>query len=965
MSTREPANVTLRLRQLELHGSGPRARSLKALPAHFVQGIDHSNQGVRPSLARPSMGSLLREMEILVVRADSTWMQNRRAMTQIRTLMSTLCARVSESVQQREVFVSCQGDVLVVHLLHTLAAGEGGPPTDMAVAIINECVQLTAELAIADLQVAEAFATQRPLVAALFALMGDRRTVDAALTLAQELLSVGADVFPLSAVPNFSELIRGLSPRGLSLMGRALAVLLAKTAEQNQDGVPAPECVPPELCASCANNAVLLALPQLLERIVRLLQTEAPPAGLWDHMLTASQLPNVLLAGWPGDELGWDQLGDPAIPRVITVLVPQHALPQLAAAAGDEAELMAAVSMVGATLPGLDLPGFELQTGPNGETHGSLHLASLQSSLWSTLQADLLYVLWALMGGKTKQEAQRQAVDMGLLPVVRAMLDRLDWKARATHHHGQHGAGCSCSPQSCLQMQLLRTLQAICEKESEGVSYHRLLLLTDQTEPTLAGDVAGGPDAARPGTDAGVDEPEVGGGGGDSSSREIWSSSELARAERRDAHAREAGGVPAAGGSARGSSSAGAGPSSPPPQQQQSPLARAAAAMPTPAHAPPGSVLYRLLALLLEQSSTSVYLLGLASCIHKWVQASAPHEQLLVAAHPGLLDFLLDQILTPEPPAEPQLQVFFDLLAELIKFNPVLLDRVQTELTGGASSGAPHRPPRAALFLERLLEYTVDASILVQGVALTLAPHASPLRGARALAALNLAPPDPFCAAAAGMPPASAGSGGLARADGPLGRAARGCIAEFLQARRVRLARSLMSAVQLADVSVETMCVINAAIIFFLLADLEGQTQGLLDDICNYAEEEEEEAQPLGGAAPGPLTPGARAMLANFAQLLGFWAEVYHSLSCERKFLEFSSGVPFPKWQALVRSLQAAIQLKLAVGGEDGGRSGTPRAAEAAEAPAPRECPGAGMCDAGCACDAFFGLSLGRVGLCA
>jgi hypothetical protein len=64
----------------------------------------------------------------------------------------------------------------------------------------------------------------------------------------------------VAALPS---LLEQLSPSGLSLVGRALAVLLAKAAEQSMDGVPAPECVPPDLCASCANNQLLLEVLHL------------------------------------------------------------------------------------------------------------------------------------------------------------------------------------------------------------------------------------------------------------------------------------------------------------------------------------------------------------------------------------------------------------------------------------------------------------------------------------------------------------------------------------------------------------------------------------------------------------------------------------------------------------------------------------------------------------------------------
>ena len=118
-----------------------------------------------------------------------------------------------------------------------------------------------AELAISEAHQAESLSLQRPLLVLLFRLMAERSTVDAALTLAQELLAVGPDIFPLSCVAALPRLLEGLSPSGLSLVGRALAVLLAKAAEQTMDGVPAPECVAPDLCASCANNQLLLSVP--------------------------------------------------------------------------------------------------------------------------------------------------------------------------------------------------------------------------------------------------------------------------------------------------------------------------------------------------------------------------------------------------------------------------------------------------------------------------------------------------------------------------------------------------------------------------------------------------------------------------------------------------------------------------------------------------------------------------------
>ncbi|KAL3912601.1 MAG: hypothetical protein SGPRY_008281, partial [Prymnesium sp.] len=781
-----------------------------------------------------------------------------------------------------------------------------------------------AELAISDPFQAEALSTRRPLMSLLFRLMGDKHTVDAALTLAQELLAVGRDIFPLSSVPNLPQLLVSLSPRSLALVGRALAVLLAKAAERSTDGVPAPECVAPDLCASCANNQMLLAIPSLLSRIIALLRLKAPPPGLWGHML--AQLPNSqgLMQQWHDErEQDWAQLGESLTPspHVLVLLSPEQIPPGLR-------ELVS-------TNPAMVLPGAHTTPIPTllqaeGGAHETLHLSSLQAALWSTLQADLLYVLWALMGGKTKAEAQERLVRLGLLDVLQSMFDRLDWRPPPVAHHVQHGAGCTCSPQSCLQMQLLRTLQVLCEKESDQLSYHRLLL-----QPL-------------PATDAQRDSAD----------------------DRIPSHC-ESSSLPDKG---------------------------------------TDGLLHAIMRLLLQQPSDSVFLLGLASCVHKWVQASSAAEQQLVAGFPGFIDFVLDQLLCEPTPPDPQLQVFFDLLAEVIKFNPPLLVIVQQTLCSGPDGAA-----RARAFTERLSSNIVDASIFVQCVALTLNSSTSPRRGRKALADLGI-DDDPRCISSgldvldvsmADLPAghehkARGGSASMQSelSSGPASRlneqqidsdgalsspssslaaasstvvaeqieegqhndeclviasapmsaafahvgaktsadevssnsqsadftcphegshaldpsihamlttplplpppapadtmevAEKGQIARYILENEVELTLRLMGTVQVSEVSVETMCVINAAIVFFLIAERRGERQRLINKVLEAV----------------AASDSSLALISAFLKLLSFWGDVYHSHSCERRFLEFSSGIPFEHWLSLVESLKNDFQ---------------------------------------------------------
>ena len=454
------------LRGAEHTGRAP--RSLIELPRSVCERVDGS-RGVLPLRAGekdPRVSMRLLELSELLRKQHGQSISPRDAIT-FRDLVADIAQPALDS--QRASFLACRGDVLLLDLLHLVGQSAA---EERFHTLINEVVQIMAELAISDGDLAEAFATDSSLLALLFRLMAHKQLVDGALTLAQELLAIGPDVFPLASVPQLPELLESLTPRGLSLVGRALAVLLAKAAEDGADGLPAPECTPPNLCASCANNSLLLEVPSLLPRIVALLKLRSPPPGLWGHMLT--QLPHAgaqgLAAHWGDEGEGegaWDRLGEapPAPSNVVVLLSPEQVPPALR-------DLIAAN-------PAVLFPGINLPHAMQNEGGSHLHLHALQAALWTTLQADLLYLLWALMGSKTKVQAQRRLIDLGFISVLQDMFERLDWRPpppTSAHHGVGHAAGCTCSPQSCLQMQLLRTLQALCEKDAEQVAFHRLLL---------------------------------------------------------------------------------------------------------------------------------------------------------------------------------------------------------------------------------------------------------------------------------------------------------------------------------------------------------------------------------------------------------------------------------------------------------------------------------------------------------
>ena len=68
----------------------------------------------------------------------------------------------------------------------------------------------------------------------------------------------------------------------------------------------------------------------------------------------------------------------------------------------------------------------------------------------------------------------------------------------------------------------------------------------------------------------------------------------------------------------------------------------------------------------------------------------------------------------------------------------------------------------------------------------------------------------------------------------PLGLCS-GALSSFVRGSEADLLLSLMGSVKMADVSVETMCVINAAIVLFLIAEWRGDGRQLLECVWRAA----------------------------------------------------------------------------------------------------------------------------------
>ena len=156
----------------ELSGN---ARGLRSLPPRFLAGID-AGGGPRDR-GHVGTGELLLQLD-----------SEMPAPAELRKLIADLSARLGESASQREVFLCCGGDAIISRVLLQLCRREAGRPSarlpeGAPLDVINECTQLLAELAMLDLQHAEALASRHELIGTLFLLMAEPQAADAALAL--------------------------------------------------------------------------------------------------------------------------------------------------------------------------------------------------------------------------------------------------------------------------------------------------------------------------------------------------------------------------------------------------------------------------------------------------------------------------------------------------------------------------------------------------------------------------------------------------------------------------------------------------------------------------------------------------------------------------------------------------------------------------------------------------------------
>ncbi|KAG0588156.1 hypothetical protein KC19_2G220700 [Ceratodon purpureus] len=268
-------------------------------------------------------------------------------------------------------------------------------------------------------------------------------------------------------------------------------------------------------------------------------------------------------------------------------------------------------------------------------------------------------------------------------------------------------------------------------------------------------------------------------------------------------------------------------------------------------------LMVKILKILVKEPSDSLYRFWLASCVEAFLRG-ADHKDQEVVASTGLMEHLLQEILQGGFRCATSLQINFDLLGELIKFNKSLFQRLDRLLTGA----------KFDQFVEVLVTNLVDSNVFIRSVVLSLDYFK---RSQVHTTGLGSSPHGCFLKETS-MRKDDHGFGFREDVDY--------CkIATFVSHNTLRLLKNLMCAVRLDDINQDNICVLNTALIIFIFLERNGELQIYLQ----------------------ALRSDDVRVLQTFRSLLEFWRSYYlRKRGREGVSLQYSTQLPFSDWLHIV-----------------------------------------------------------------
>lgn len=116
-----------------------------------------------------------------------------------------------------------------------------------------------------------------------------------------------------------------------------------------------------------------------------------------------------------------------------------------------------------------------------------------QALLLMPHQVEVLFIFCTLLGGRRKVFIQQRLAELGLVPVLTTMFDRLSWDEESAPEEASrplqrpHGDQCECSAENALRVQYLRCLHNLLDFDREENFEHKKLVLSREERLRLKG----------------------------------------------------------------------------------------------------------------------------------------------------------------------------------------------------------------------------------------------------------------------------------------------------------------------------------------------------------------------------------------------------------------------------------------------------------------------------------------------
>ena len=438
--------------------------------------------------------------------------------------------------------------------------------------------------------------------------------------------------------------------------------------------------------------------------------------------------------------------------------------------------------------------------------------SSMNLSQMAVMQhlVELLFTIAILCSGKRKIEVQDTLAECGLVDTMSKLFDVMDWTPGQRQGQGPHGPGCQCNPKSAPKIQFLRLVHNFCDRQTRDTRHrHAILSVRNHFRlgrireilhalPMYTGRMDG----------VGILDKE--------SARAGPAASAYDSTDSQIIHAMH--------------------------QMLQIP------SMESQFTRDKLALLTKVMSVLGDARGDSPIKFWLATCVESFVRGSGPEAQIFVALgnENTLLDVVVGEICRGEGTGCGGLQTNFDMLGELVKFNPIVLRMLDSKLNESKEHQQSSTEWGFEQFMQIVRLHLVDSNVLLRAVLLTVE---------------------------------------MERKSGITGTPTR--FHRYIDEHRITLLADMCTIVSAADVSQENLCCLNSALVFLVFARRHGEAAEVIKRLRKSER----------GASC--------SVVGSLRRLLWFWTEYYHTRAGDRRSLEASSRINFAEFAEMADLLIA------------------------------------------------------------